>query len=495
MSSGELPQEVYHRSGAIGSGSYGSVMTVYDDAGEEWALKVFDDENDEEDEDGIGGISLGALREISILRVLREHNGHPNIIAIHDVQTAFGEDDDIGHAVGGRLALTMPLYHEGSLAGSFSKIISKKQKAVIAHGILSAVAYLHSNYIIHRDIKSDNILLETSSSEDTDEELYHPVVIDFSLAKITRPEYVMGTVVDGLLPEDDADDVEGPTHTPTVGTPTYRAPEVVAGKSYDLASDLWSVGVVLLELLRGKEIEALKDKGAIALIGEYVSKLPKDQPFPTLIRGLLEPDPSKRWTAHHALQCPLFQKFDLRELTHAPIYLPLALALDSEADFVPEHGMLGSRGTLMNQGKENNMVGPTTTSQVKKKNKKSKLDSKLVKRWKMIEKICSWMEWNNPLTSHAAMTYSQQMEELLEDENADGIDNLEESQILLDCVVLAHKFFERHLSDRESVEELYHHFAKLDFDIEEYCNNESTILMLMDFCLYPRVLGHRYIAS
>jgi eukaryotic-like serine/threonine-protein kinase len=497
MSSGELPQEVYHRSGAIGAGSYGSVMTAYNDEGEEFALKVFADDADEDDEDGIGGIPLGALREISILRILRESNAHPNIIAIHDVQTTFGEDDDVGNAVGGRLALTMPLYQEGTLAGSFSKIISKKQKAVIAHGILSAVAYLHSNYIIHRDIKSDNILLETTT-DDSGEDLYHAVLIDFSLAKITRPECVMGTVVDGLLPStDDGSDVEGTTHTPSVGTPTYRAPEVVAEEPYGLASDLWSVGVVLLEMLRGKEIEALKDKGATALINEYVSMLPLGQPFPTLIRGLLQPDPTKRWTAYQALQCPLFQKFDLPEPSYVPIYLPLALALDCEADFVPESGKLGAAiSTLLAQGKENNnFIDPTTTSQGKKKIKKGKVDSKLVKRWRIIEKICNWMEWSNPLTAHAAMTYSRQMEELLEDEeDIHRFENLEESQILLDCVVLAHKFFEHQLSTRDSVDELYLHFAKEEFDSEEYCNNESTILMLMDFCLYPRVSGQAYIA-
>jgi serine/threonine protein kinase len=498
MSSGELPQEEYHRTSTVGSGSYGSVMMVYDDEGEEWALKVFDDEEDDEDEEeaGVGGISLGALREISILRILREDNAHPNIIAIHDVQTAFGEDDNVGHAVGGRLALTMPMYHEGSLAASFSKITTKKQKAVIAHGILSAVAHLHSNFIIHRDIKSDNILLQIITDDDHDagagEDLYRPVLIDFSLAKATRPKFIMGAVSNGLLldSDDTDDDAEGPTHTPSVGTPTYRAPEVVAEQPYGLASDLWSVGVVLLEMLRGKEIESFKDKGATVLISEYVSKLPEGQPFPSLIRGLLEPDPAKRWTSHQALQCPLFQKFGLTESNHVPIYLPVALPLDCESDFVADEGR---RAAIPGQGKENNTSADQAKSNSKPKIKKAKADAKLVKRWKLIQKICAWMEWNNPLTAHATMTYSRQMEELVEEDDFGGIENLEESQMLLDCAVLAHKFFEQHLSGRELVDELYQHFAKTEFDPEEYGNNESTTLMMMDFCLYPRVLGHGYI--
>ncbi|KAG7354909.1 serine/threonine protein kinase [Nitzschia inconspicua] len=375
MSSGELPQEEYHRSGAIGSGSYGSVMTVYDDEGDEWALKVFDDDDEDDDEDGIGGISLGALREISILRILRKDNAHPNIIAIHDVQTAFGEDDDVGHAVGGSLALTMPLYHEGSLAGSFSKITSKKQKAVVAHGILCAVAHLHDNYIIHRDIKSDNVLLQAVTDNDDDagdDVLFHPILIDFSLAKVTRPGFIMATVSDGLLPDPDDSTEEGQTHTPSVGTPTYRAPEVVAEEPYGLPSDLWSVGVVLLELLRGKEIEALKDKGATALISEYVSQLPEGQPFPTLIRGLLEPDPAKRWTARQALQCPLFEKFGLAQSKHPPIYLPIALPLDCESDFVVEEER---RIAIVGLGKENNTADGKQSTAKKSKCNKTKLDS------------------------------------------------------------------------------------------------------------------------
>ena len=51
-----------------------------------FALKLFDDDDDEY------GIGLGTLREISILRLLRAENAHPNIVEIHDVQTAFGED-------------------------------------------------------------------------------------------------------------------------------------------------------------------------------------------------------------------------------------------------------------------------------------------------------------------------------------------------------------------------------------------------------------------
>ena len=76
MSSGRLPFGHYHRAQALGEGTYGSVVCVYNDTGEELALKVF-----EADED-YDTMELGTLREISILRILRADNGHPNIVSI-----------------------------------------------------------------------------------------------------------------------------------------------------------------------------------------------------------------------------------------------------------------------------------------------------------------------------------------------------------------------------------------------------------------------------
>lgn len=146
MSSGSLPLSTYHRAESLGAGSYGSVIAVYDDDGNSFALKMFDQDEDEV------GIALGALREISILRLFKGSNAHPNIIEMHDVQTGFGEDTE-GAGTGGVLAMAMPVFPRGSLEDSISTFKSKQEKVAIAHGLLSAVAHLHENGIIHRDIK------------------------------------------------------------------------------------------------------------------------------------------------------------------------------------------------------------------------------------------------------------------------------------------------------------------------------------------------------
>lgn len=452
MSSGELPLEIYHRTNAIGSGSYGSVVVVYDDEGQEYAMKLFEDD-EEDDEDTVNGsnygIDLGALREISILRLLKEENSHPNIIEIHDVQTSFGEEDDEEVGI---YAMAMPLYPDGSLADAFSKITTKKQKAVIAHGIVKAVAYLHENSIIHRDIKSDNVLLKFDASRG----IFEPVVIDFSLAK--------------FISSNDSPEFE-PTHTASVGTPTYRAPEVVDEKPYGLPSDLWSVGVVLLEMLQGKCFESFKDKGAIKEISQCLDNLPEGQPFPTLLRGLLEMDPAKRWTAREALNCDLFAKFNLSEASDSKSFHLISLS-----DALPIEG--GESGDECNIGKENRQnFRESKDASLQKK----KANSVISKRSKFVHKVCDWMEWENPLTAKAAMVYSTQMNEI-----TGNVDDLNASNTMLDCLVLAHKFFEFNLCGTSDLDGLYEKFGQGGFDADEYLGNENTIFSMMDFCLYPR---------
>ena len=175
--SGILPLRTYHRAQSLGEGSFGSVVSVYSDDGTAYALKIFEDDEDDET------LDLATLRELSILRVLREDNGHPGIIPMIDVLPP-----PPNQATGGKIGMVMPMYKVGDLqrlldGGGLPKGgAGRKARIRIAHGLLSACAYLNDNAIMHRDIKADNVML-------TDE--LHPVLIDFSLGKVLEGPMAM----------------------------------------------------------------------------------------------------------------------------------------------------------------------------------------------------------------------------------------------------------------------------------------------------------------
>ena len=445
MTSGTLPSASYHRAQSLGSGSYGSVVAVYNDDGEEYALKLFlDDDNDDDDsDDDIDvGMNIGALREISILRLFRDQNRHPNIVELVDIKEGFGEDDD-GGGTAGVLAIAMPLYGDGTLGNAINKglIHSRTMKIRIAHGILCGIAHLHDNGVIHRDIKADNIMVVRE-----EDGTLKPVLIDFSLAKL----------VDGTLYKKISFVCNGetePTHTGQVGSATYTAPEILAEESYSLKADLWSVGVIFLELLQNHTLVAEKNKEAERLIAEAMETLP-DQPFANLIRGLLKVNPRRRFSARQALQSPLFGKFSLS--------IPPVNVLDIETALPIEK----DTGELSLQPE-----GRHRTTSINR-------NSILERRIKTIRRICHEIGAQHPMTASTALCYSEMLFQL-----DDEIDNQKNSQGLLDCILLATKYWEIDIPNFRDLEGTGS-FCK--WTIGEYEDTEATIWMLMDYCLLPR---------
>mmetsp|Transcript_28175 Transcript_28175/g.56683 ORF Transcript_28175/g.56683 Transcript_28175/m.56683 type:complete len:440 (+) Transcript_28175:56-1375(+) len=438
MASGTLPFSTYHRAQALGEGTYGSVVCVYNDAGEEMALKIF------ECDEGNETLELGTLRELSILRLLRGSNSHPNIVEMVDVMEPGGEEGD---CTNGNLCMAMPLFRMGDMRQAIkTEIVSpgaagRKQRVHIAHGLLSAVAFLHDNHIIHRDIKSDNVMITLADEESGDEDNIKPVLIDFSLAKFVDGQ-------NAVLPP-------GSTHTGEVGTPTYVAPELVKKESYGLKSDMWSVGVVLLESLIG-ELAAEKDKDAARIIEEKKASLP-ESPYVNLIRCLLEPDVEKRLSAREALALPVFEKFNLQP---PPVRIfDIDTALPDEDDY-DEDGE--------NENKSNNAS--------KAKSSKHK---KLSPRERLVKKLCGEIDSKNPKTEAAALMYAKKMEQL-----DDELENISETQTLLDCIIIANKFYEQELIDIDNLAEEYPSFQ--DFDVDTFRDNEVALCSLMDYCLYLR---------
>lgn len=448
-----------------------SVVVVYNDDGDEFALKQFIDDEEDGGEDGDesdcgndGTLDLGAMREISILRVLRCGNGHPNIVPMVDVKPIeCGEEENVGAGLEGVLGMGMPVYHRGTLSSATDNaaIRSKADKVRIAHGLLSGVAYLHRNGIIHRDIKGDNIML----SED-----FSVVLIDFSLAKLVNAAMFEGS----SEPQNRFGDISGATHTVSQGTPTYRAPEVIRQEPYGLTSDCWSVGVVLLELLTGHTLKVEKDGQALRLIEEVKTKLP-DQPFANLVRGLLEVDPLKRLGARAALNSNVFNKFGLTVSANTDKIIDLGTAFDENFDPDEDNGGNAALRDVSN-GKGGNSGG---------RRGKARVDSVTDRRQKHLEKICNELNCSHPLTRHAALTYATLWATELDDTIFDVDAG---TQTLLDCAVLAVKMFETELPNLEDLEERESGPFK-DWVLEEYKDTETSLWMMMDYCLLPRKVG------
>lgn len=165
------------------------------------------------------GGSTTPQREDRIKRFLREARAagslaHPNIMTVYEV----GQE-------GERYFIAMEYLDGKTLRNELdTKGFLPPEKATeIAKAVLEGLEYAHTKGVIHRDIKPDNIqILSTGAIKLT----------DFGIARLT---FEPNLTIDGQV----------------FGTPSYMSPEQVVGRDIDARSDLFSVGVVLYEMLSG----------------------------------------------------------------------------------------------------------------------------------------------------------------------------------------------------------------------------------------------------
>ena len=150
---------------------------------------------------------------------------HPHICTVYDI----GELDD------GRLYLAMALYARGTLADRLATgRLDPREAARVALQVASALAAAHRADIVHRDVKPRNIAF----GDDGEARL-----LDFGIA-------VLGSATERATDS-------------TAGTPAYMAPEQVRGEPVDRRVDVWSLGVVLYEMLTGRRPFAGGDRTAL----------------------------------------------------------------------------------------------------------------------------------------------------------------------------------------------------------------------------------------
>ncbi|XP_057308525.1 calcium/calmodulin-dependent protein kinase type IV-like [Hydractinia symbiolongicarpus] len=213
--------------------------------------------------------------EIGILLRLR----HPNIIRLKEI---FESET--------HLFLVLELVTGGEL---FDRIVEKgfyseQDAALCVKQLCEAVGYLHDNDIVHRDLKPENLLYANESKDS-------PLKLaDFGLSKMLTTSSTMQTVC---------------------GTPGYCAPEVLLGKEYGPAVDMWAVGVIAYIMLCGFE-PFYDDRGDQAMFQkilkcdfEFVSPWWDEVSLNAkdLVSKLIVADPKKRLTAKQALEHPWVQ--------------------------------------------------------------------------------------------------------------------------------------------------------------------------------------------
>lgn len=191
------------------------------------------------------GFPITALREISILQKAR----HPNIVALHEVLSS----DDPSDCV---LVMEFIEHDLKTLMEDMREPFLASETKTLLRQIVSAVSYLHSNSIMHRDLKTSNILLTNRGQIK---------LADFGMARYVPPA--------------------GAPLTQLVVTLWYRAPELLLGaKEYGAEVDMWSVGCVFGELLSREPLLAGKNEvDELSLIFSLCG-LPTEKTWPAFYR-------------------------------------------------------------------------------------------------------------------------------------------------------------------------------------------------------------------
>lgn len=278
------PPNVYDRMRPLGAGAFGTVMLVKDQT----TNKLYAMKNIVTPEPGSEDV---VLQEVHILRTLK----HPCIV---ELQAVFVSQDV-------KLLSIVLTYCE---SGDLAKVICNAQKtntpvpeAQIIRWFVQvclAVQCCHEHHIIHRDLKPSNVLLTDNRSM--------VKLADFGLAKVVKSE--AATVMS------------------EVGTPYYSALEMISNQPYSYPVDVWSLGIMLYEMMQ-LEVPYPGHDAA-----EIVRALMKNEPRPlpehyhpdlrSLVWSMLQRDPEVRPKVEQVIcSTTLFRTADNFVSNYKPMHL------------------------------------------------------------------------------------------------------------------------------------------------------------------------------
>ncbi|KOC66603.1 Serine/threonine-protein kinase fused [Habropoda laboriosa] len=204
-----------------------------------------------------------SFKELKSLRQecqIQRHLHHPNIVQMLD---SFETENEI---------VVVTEYADKELYEILGKAgrLSEQRAQVIACDLVSALYYLHSNRVLHRDLKPQNVLLESNGVAK---------LCDFGFARsMSTGTHVLTSIK---------------------GTPLYMAPELIEERPYDHNADLWSLGCIVYELVVGSPpFQTTSILHLVRLIRFEAIKWPDyiSQNCRSFLQGLLQKDPSQRLT-------------------------------------------------------------------------------------------------------------------------------------------------------------------------------------------------------
>ncbi len=258
-------------------------------------------------------------REAQFVASLR----HPNIVQIHDFQfTGTEESDGRGQASVPATAYMVMDYVEGGTLADYIRATSRKglfpPAADIVYlftAISLALDYAHQRGMIHRDIKPANILLDKRNSTGMPE----PILTDFGIAKLQGAD--AGNLTSSLL-----------------GTPRYISPEQAQGLPGDERTDLYSLGIILYEMVTG--VTPFQGDNPIAIMMQHLHEMPTP---PIVLNPNIPPalsavvlrsiakDPADRFPSASAMTVALAQALNVP----VPASLIKTSGLSVEPDYNP----------------------------------------------------------------------------------------------------------------------------------------------------------------
>lgn len=252
----------------IGRGAFANVYRAINKlTGDELAIKEIFIEDDDD--------ILELMCEIDLLKILK----HKNIVKYH----GFIKNDK-------KLLIFLEYCSGGSLRNVYKKHgpLSEKQVTKYLRQVLEGLIYLHSQGVVHRDVKAANILLTNEGDIK---------LTDFGVSTKVSTKTIKTYSI--------------------AGTPNWMAPEIISMDGTSTASDIWSLGATIVELLTGEPLYSHLNEMA-ALHAIVTDEYP---PIPTFISSTckdfllkcFEKQPTKRITAKSLLEHKWLRAFSTKE--------------------------------------------------------------------------------------------------------------------------------------------------------------------------------------